>query len=151
MFVYDSMPIHSLKRKLYKFKAKKILRLLGPKYCSIVMGHRAVVYRLLGHFLSKSMLENQLQGIVHQANNSKSPYLGYGYDCVNSNLVTHEDIYPLKGVRFETAEFNIVNRADVILTQLYGDYLSLPPEHQRIMRHCRELIPDISDDLHGVI
>lgn len=143
VFVYDSMPVSPLQRKMYKFFAKKILRLLSSKYCSLAMGHGASIYQTIGSLLPKSVLENQLQRIIDKANSSGSPYLGCGYDCVNSNLVANEDIFPLKRARFESGEFNIPHRAEAILSQLYGDYMSLPPENQRIMKHCKELIPDI--------
>lgn len=145
VFVYDKMPEAPFARKRNKFMAKKILRLLRSKYSQVATGHHAGVYTTLSRLVSKNALEKKLQSIICNANHSASPYLGYGYDCVNSNLVSFKDIYPLKRTTFETGQFNIANHSEVILTQLYGDYLSLPPEHERVMKHCRELIPD----LHG--
>ena len=144
VFVYDSMPVAPLQRKLYKFMAKKILRLLCSKYSAVPVGHRAKLYRALGYLFSKKILERQLQRIIRQANTLGSPYLGTGYECVNSNCVPYSDIYPLRRTRFETSEFNIPNRSDQMLIDLYGDYMSLPPEEQRCMKHCKELIPEIN-------
>lgn len=144
VFAYDSLPAAPMKRKLYKFIAKKILRTLGPKYSALAVGHGARFYQTIEHVLPKRMLEVYLQRIIRKANSSASPYLGCGYDCVNSNFYAYEDIYPLKRTSFETGQFNIANRAEVILTQLYGDFLSLPPKHQRVMKHCKELIPELS-------
>ncbi len=142
VFVYDRMPAFPLQRKLYKFMAKKILRLLRPKYCSIPMGHSANIYQVMSTFFPKFMLEKALQRIIHNANTSGSPYLGCVYECFNSNFHHYEDIYPLQRTRFETGQFNVPNKSAVVLTQLYGDYLSLPPEEQRIIKHCKELVPD---------
>ena len=147
VFVYDAMPLEARQRKRYKFLAKKLLRLLRHKYSRVSMGHHAGIYQTLGRFIPKATLKRQLQHIITKANSIPSPYLGYGYDCVNSNLVTKDDIYPLQRCQFETGQFNIANRAEVILTQLYGDYLSLPPEDQRVMKHCRELIPSFSQKI----
>lgn len=144
VFVYDSMPVNPEQRRQFKFRAKKLLRLLGHKYSKVPMGHYAKLYKALSHFIPKARLEQSLDAIIEKANQENSPYLGYGYDCVNSNLVSYDDIYPLKRTTFETGQFNIANRAEVILTQLYGDYHSLPPEDQRVMKHCRELIPSLS-------
>ncbi|MDI9817838.1 MULTISPECIES: phosphorylcholine transferase LicD [unclassified Legionella] len=143
VFVYDKLPANPKKRKRYKFIAKKLLRLLRHKYSTLAMGHHAGLYRVIGSLLPKAFLESNLQAIIDKANNEPDNYLGYGYDCVNTNLVTYDDIYPLKRVPFETGEFYIANKAEVILTQLYGDYMSLPPEHTRTMKHCRELRPYI--------
>lgn len=141
VFVYDHLPPSKLQRTCYKFLAKKARRLLRHKYCPIAMGHYAVFYQLLGRFISKTALETLTQKLIHSAKNSNSPYVGYGYDCVNSNVVKLDDIYPLRRTQFGDAQFNIPHRAEVLLTQLYGDYLSLPPEHERVMKHCRELAP----------
>lgn len=145
VFVYDSMPADLKQRKHYKFKAKKLSRLLGTKYTKVAIGHHNGLYKAIARFIPRSTLENSLQKIIHQANSSNSPFLGRGYNCIGSNLVTHEDIYPLKRAPFETGLFNIPNRAETLLTQQYTDYLTLPPEHQRTMRHCKELIPDLKE------
>jgi len=42
-----------------------------------------------------------------------------------------EDIYPLQKVRFENHYFKIANNTDRFLTELYGDYMKLPPIEQR--------------------
>lgn len=147
VFVYDTMPTAPRERKRAKFRAKKLLRLLGHKYSKVPMGHYNGLYQILSTLIPKASLQKQLENIIDKANNSNSPYLGYGYDCVNANLVTKNDIYPLKRHRFESAEFNIPNRAEVILTQLYGDYQTLPPEQERLMKHCRELIPFLSQTI----
>ncbi|WP_133128591.1 LicD family protein [Legionella nagasakiensis] len=144
VFVYDSMPVDVRLRKRYKFMAKKILRLMRHKYTSLVMGHNAWLYTAVGRFIPKKVLDNKLQSIIQQANGSNSSFFGYGYDCSNSNLVSYDDIYPLRRTKFETGEFNIINKAEIILMQLYGDdYMTLPPEHQRVMQHCQELIPSL--------
>lgn len=144
VFVYDAMPTDPKKRKLYKLMAKKILRLLRHKYTSIAMGHHPRLYAAISHLFPKALLENQLNEIILKSNTSNSHYMGYGYDCVNTNLVSYDDIYPLKRTTFETGQFNIANKAEIILNQLYKDYLTLPPEHERKIQHCHELIPYLS-------
>ncbi|MDR3443209.1 MAG: LicD family protein [Legionella sp.] len=144
VFVYDSMPENPKQRKRYKFLAKKISRFLGTKYNAVSTGHYAKAYKAIGTLLPKSMLESSLQHIIHKANTSNSPYLGRGYNCVGKNCIRQDDIYPLKRIAFESGEFNIPRNAELILTQQYGDYMTLPPENQRTMRHCKELIPDIN-------
>jgi lipopolysaccharide cholinephosphotransferase len=144
VFVYDKMSENTFARKLSKFLAKKIIRLLRAKYSRIQTGHYAKIYTSLSRIIPKAMLEKKLQSIIRKANRGLSNWLGYGYDCVNSNLISMDDIYPLKRTTFETGQFNIVNRPEVILTHLYGDYLSLPPKEERVMKHCRELIPELN-------
>ncbi len=42
-----------------------------------------------------------------------------------------EDILPLKKYKFEDTEFYGPNNADKILTEIYGDYMKLPPVEER--------------------
>ena len=144
VFVYDYMPENPKIRKRYKVMAKKLLRLLSTKYSRVPMGHYAGLYRAIGFFLPKALLEKWLQLIIHRSNQSNHQYLGRGYQCKISNLIHHDDVYPLRRVPFESGQFNVFNRVDAFLTAQYGDYLSLPPEEQRTMRHCKALIPDIT-------
>lgn len=139
VFVYDRLSADVKQRKRDKWKAKKLSRFLGGQYSKAALGHHASFYRFIGRFLSKSMLENRLNRIIQDNHQQSSPYLGRGYQCVGSNCMRQEDIYPLRRARFESGEFNIPNRSEEVLSQQYGDYLTLPPEHQRTLRHCKEL------------
>lgn len=141
VFVYDQMPKVKALRRGYKFLAKKIVRVLSGKCTTLKMGHHQACYKWISTFFSRQFLQKALAQIINKANSGTSSYLGYGYDCINQNLVHREEIYPLKRVLFEECEVNIAHKAEVILTQLYGDYLKLPPEAERVMKHCRELIP----------
>ncbi len=143
VFVYDCMPEDPKLRKRYKFLAKKISRFLSTKYGAVSIGHHAKVYKTIGKVIPKSILESSLNNIIQKANASGSPYLGRGYNCVGKNFLKQEDIYPLKRAVFETGSFNIPNNAPELLTQQFGDYLTLPPENQRVMRHCKELVPNL--------
>lgn len=145
VFVYDTMPVDPKQRKRYKFYAKKLSRLLSTKYSKVKIGHYPAFYKAVASFFPKSLLELCLQKIIHQANTSKSPYIGRGYNCVGRNLIKKDEIYPLQRVAFETKKFNIPQNAEMFLIQQYGDYLQLPPEEQRVMRHCKELIPHLEE------
>lgn len=139
VFVYDTLDADLKKSKRRQFKAKKILRLLRSKNSAIAMGHYAKLYDFIARFYSKLQLEQALQSIINDSKALSSPWMGYGYDCVNQNRVHHDDIYPLRRVLFEGRSFNIARRSEVILEQLFGDYMQLPPEHERVMKHCKAL------------
>lgn len=143
VFVYDCMPEHAAQRRWYKFLAKKLSRLLSTKYSVVHPGHYARLYKIIAKAVPKSMLHAALQKIIAKANSSGSPYWGRGYNCVGKNCLHKDDIYPLKRAAFETGVFNIPNNAPELLSQQFGDYLVLPPEEQRVMRHCKELIPEL--------
>jgi lipopolysaccharide cholinephosphotransferase len=141
VFVYDKMPADPKLRKRYKVMAKKLLRILGTKYSNVPMGHYAKLYRIIGIFFPRTLLNNLLQRIIDKSNRLDTPYLGRGYQCKISNLIHYDDVYPLKTASFESGEFNVFNNTDQFLREQYGDYMSLPPESERGMRHCKALIP----------
>lgn len=143
VFAYDVMPENIAQRKRYKFFGKKLLRLLRHKYSPVSMGHHAGVYKAIGRLIPTSLLEKYLHRIIQKANSCNSAFLGYGYDSTKNNAFSLDDIYPLKRIDFETKQFNIANRADVMLTKIYDDYLTLPPEERRRPNHCRELSVNI--------
>ncbi len=148
IFVYDKLPESENEMRKWKLLSKKLLRLLRPKYTSLSLGHNAKLYNLISQCLSKSWLEKQLNQILSNSVQLESPWLGYGFDCVSSNRVHQDDIFPLKRIQFEDGMFQVANRYETILKQLYGNYMQLPPEKDQKMRHCKELIPDMSA-FHG--
>ena len=46
-----------------------------------------------------------------------------------------EDLFPVRMVSFETMEIPIPNKAEKLLSELYGDFLALPPEEQRTVHY----------------
>ncbi|CDZ79215.1 LPS biosynthesis protein [Legionella massiliensis] len=144
IFVYDKRPAKPLQQKVYKIASKKLCRVLHHKYAAMYlqMGHYRRFYKTISMLLPKTMLEKALQGIITKANASESPWLGYGYDCINGTYFNYDDFYPLKKTLFEGAYFNIPNRPEVMLAHQFGDYSLLPPEEERVLKHCRELVVD---------
>ena len=52
--------------------------------------------------------------------------------CPAYNKVHYlKDLYPLKKIKFEKGEFFVPNKVENFLTDIYGDYMVLPPENER--------------------
>ncbi len=143
VFVYDKLDSDSQKVKRNLFRSRKILRLLRSKFTEVPMGHYSGIYKTLSCFISQQCLERQLKQLIESAKKLDGCWLGIGYDSVNRNKAHKDEIFPLRRTRFESGEFNIANQAERLLERQYGDYMQLPPEAARVMKHCRELIPHI--------
>ncbi|PAF41785.1 hypothetical protein BJI48_07980 [Helicobacter sp. 11S02596-1] len=67
-----------------------------------------------------------------------SDYLGDIYGMmtgIHSNILKKSIIYPLSEVTFEGHIFKAPNNTDMHLREMYGDYMQLPPEEERIGKH----------------
>lgn len=63
----------------------------------------------------------------------------YNYD---QEIFTYQQVTDTIKVPFEDTEITIPADYDAILTQLYGDYMKLPPENHRVAKHISKLIMD---------
>ena len=52
-------------------------------------------------------------------------------------IILEEETFPLKQYQFQSAMFWGPNNADGILTRVYGDYMNLPPEEERIPNYIK--------------
>ncbi|WP_419420852.1 LicD family protein [Legionella sp. D16C41] len=140
IFVYDKMIVTPWKRRFYKRISRKLLRMLGTKHSPLPMGRSHNLYRALGYIFPKIVLNKGLDYLVYTSKKLNSPYLGRGYHCKKVTLIEFAEVYPLKRSLFENKYFNIPQNAESILQKEYGDYQILPPESERILRHCRYLV-----------
>lgn len=68
-------------------------------------------------------------------------YVNFSENAPKNELFvfSEADIFPLKKMAFETITVNVMNHYDKVLTDQYGDYMTLPPEEQRF-NHCPEVL-----------
>ena len=65
----------------------------------------------------------------------------YGKKCVESisfgekYVIDYEWLFPIKHESFEGIDIPVPGKSEFYLKQIYGDYLSLPPEEERISNH----------------
>ncbi|MFC6181133.1 LicD family protein [Lactiplantibacillus daowaiensis] len=61
----------------------------------------------------------------------------YDYD---KEILSDDELTELQLAPFETIQVKIPAAYDAILTRMYGDYMQLPPENQRVEKHLNKLI-----------
>ena len=64
-------------------------------------------------------------------------------DCLKDKI-REKEIYPVQKVKFEYLEINLPANNDEILRKVYGDYMQLPPEDQRV--NHMPLVIDFGDE-----
>jgi len=85
----------------------------------------------------KKIQERHLKLINNPIYKSEGPLVDVIALMWNRKLALSQDCYfPAKKLLFEGCEFNVPNDYDKVLRNLYGDYMQLPPEKDRIAKHC---------------
>ena len=70
------------------------------------------------------------------------------YHMIEKQYITFNlsDIYPVKPVQFEDRTYMIMNNPDAYLTEMYGDYMALPPEEKRVCHVNGKIIFDLGEN-----
>ncbi len=112
----------------------------GPSlHATILKNAGILVYRILEKF-GLSSISDKVQKFASTAMlypYEKSKYVGVTaishYGIKERNV--KDDYFPVRKVIFEGEEFNCPNNYDVYLSQLYGDYMTIPPIEMQQTHH----------------
>ncbi|GAA0076901.1 phosphorylcholine transferase LicD [Clostridium sp. CTA-5] len=137
VFPYDSLPkkgwVYKLQRMLSYNVLKSFIRLREtPEKLSFKNKITFTFYKAITKIFTVKRREKFFKFLVNW-NDKNSPYMGYGLDTVWSEYVYKKgDYFDLIKLEFEGEHFYGPKNADAILTQLYGDYMTLPKEEERV-------------------
>ena len=85
---------------------------------------------------SKKFRKNQVERIYQKMlEQPESGYLTYAYGHTGRMIFPKEFFYPVVRVDFEDMKAPIPENNDKLLTQIYGDYMKLPPEDKQVVHH----------------
>lgn len=92
---------------------------------------------LLAAPLKIRILREAVVKFIERYNNSTTQRLGFYYSNARlHNAITPKSIYGKpKYVKFEDTELPVPENFHEYLTQMFGDYMKLPPENQRVGHH----------------
>lgn len=123
--------------KYYKYTSDPVKKIIYfTKYC---------IKRIIYPSLNSSF--NQLNAIISKYPFGTSKYAGvlisqYGY--FRERQLT-EVFLKYRDIKFEDRIYRCVEDYNSYLTTLYGDYMQLPPESERVPKHFTETYIDIID------
>jgi len=124
-FVPLQLKIITTSKKIYRLKTKndipkiKIKRFISNLFCS-----------LLPLNFCRALLESSYS-LFNKFNTGYITFL-CGYYGNKKETHKYSTIYPLAKVCFENKEYYAPGKWDVFLSELYGDYMKLPPIEQQI-------------------
>ncbi|MBU5592428.1 LicD family protein [Clostridium sp. MSJ-4] len=98
-------------------------------------------------FMSKRKIFNKIYALrdkyVGKYGAKDSEILGYGIDTVFWNFsIEKNSVFPLKELSFEDGSFYVPGNYDAYLTKLFGDYMKLPEEKDRIPHNLEIIIKE---------
>ena len=117
--------------KLKKIPENKLLSYLEEENIAYINR------RMKKGLMSKEEYENRLKNFNQNAiqenfiDSGNNKYIYAMINIYKYKHMTEEEIFPLKKYPFEDTEFYGPCKADVILTNIYGNYMELPPVEER--------------------
>ncbi len=143
VFPYDSLPKSNFTYKIQRTLSYNILKSFKrlrdmPEKLSFKNKITFSFYKLVVKmFPNKRRLK--LFNYLTKWNDLNSEYMGYGVDTYWSEYIYKKsDYFDLTKLEFEGQYFYAPKNYDVILTQLYGDYMTMPKEEDRVW-HAKEM------------
>lgn len=139
IFPLDKIPEESEKQKQFMNKLLKMRKYYFYTIEKKFTGKSKI--GLVKYSLIKSIMTpiyfiiNQKQRIAKLAKkfiNSNSPYIFFSLNGDSYKTIFKDDILEQTEVIFENNKFKTFKNYDKVLTQLYGDYMQLPPIEQRV-------------------
>lgn len=151
VFPFDYVPDTS-KRTLRKCQRLQKFRYLYFIVEREVMSHN-IVKRLVQRILKmvpSSLYRNYFECSCRKYNGTNAQYVTshtYRMQRDKVRFFKAEDLVPTKRIKFEDREYGIMNNPDAYLKNMYGDYMTLPPEEKRECHLFGEIIFDTNIEI----
>lgn len=124
---------YKLKKKCAFIQSLKMR--ISFKELSGIKKYIRIMLQLIFKLVPMKTLYNYLQkniALVRDNDKSSNSEVMTGLDDICKYKFTREMFWPVKTHKFEDYEFMIPNDSDALLRYIYGDYMQLPDESQRI-------------------
>ena len=136
IFPFDEVPDNGFDKKL-KLRAMliKVIKdtiYVKKKLIKYSETRRTIFCRLFSIFSVKKLFKIQKKLMTKYENKGYKHCICYiGTYPTSREYIAKDTIYPVKKGLFEKEEFSIPNTPEVYLTNLYGDFMKLPPKDKR--------------------
>ena len=145
LFILDCLPDNKLKRKLFIQKCYYLARLHSlsvltfNNYSKSMNTILNIVHKLLTTFhLTPKYFQKKLYRLFRKYESESGDYVA-DLTLMERVAFKRDDYKPPKKYRFEDIEANIPNNDYNTLTPIYGDYMQLPPEEDRVAHILNEI------------
>ncbi|EIW6614549.1 LicD family protein [Clostridium perfringens] len=144
IFPFDNVPDNEFERKIHYKKVKLILKLfiynstpdITQEPVNLSLKIKFLLRRIIHNILKripKKYLFNILDNEMKKYRNTNTKYKAMLLNGVYMwESISKDTLYPLIQLEFEKNKYFAPNDYNQYLTDVYGDYLKLPPENKRI-------------------
>ncbi|AMD17757.1 hypothetical protein TL18_06840 [Methanobrevibacter sp. YE315] len=145
LFILDKLPNNNIKRFFFmriclilcKFYAISTIKFdEGSKIVQLIVNTLHPIFNVIG--LTPSYFQKKLPKLFRKYENKDCKY----YADLTLNYLSYfklSDFEPSKVVQFEDIQATIPNNQDATLGQIYGDYMTLPPEEDRFWHNLHDI------------
>lgn len=95
---------------------------------------KSLCFKILRKSFYYKSIHNKIEKTMKMFNNTSCKYYRYNFGY-NKLYITKDDFGEGIFVDFENKRYIVPKNYDKALTQVYGDYMKLPPEEQQISNH----------------
>lgn len=143
IFPYDFVPVEEKNRKKVFAKAARKQKIWS--FCGNNYGQHNLLIRCIRSIINRTPIACHIaKSTVRWATTmtKDSPMIAnliFGFEDRSKELMAFEDALDLTEYEFEGHRFLGIRAYDQYLTQWYGDYMTPPPEEQRMSNHDVEV------------
>lgn len=137
VFPFDKIPNNKSKVKIQYIlnNIAQLLILAKLNYTVITDSKKKKVvfifFRIISKCISIKLLRNIRKSVRRKYNKTASvKYVNF--DDYPKSIILYEDVFELKKLKFENNMFYVPKEYEKILSNIYGDYMVLPPEDKRV-------------------
>ncbi len=131
IFPVQKIPSPQVKRSIEFWYGRSFRRLRGlhQNKSDLIAAYAIWPFAWMGEQFSKSLTK------IKKAKRIGNLYGGLNFPCTHKM----EDVFPLKEIEFEGHLFFAPNNSDRHLTEIYKDYMRIPPKEKRLT-HAKEIV-----------